>query len=229
MLAQNDNRTLQTKYEQLKDSLDATRKAHEEELKSKRSYQHMLDRMKQDKIAMEMKANALQTSLKSAKQVLDGETDKFRKIREVKYQSRFLLKELDSELKLEEKKRTEKLMQLERNVRQRQEAALRREERQKRQAEIAEAAANDDKDSHEVKLRDSLYMHRFWYAVLSKKLAIEMDKAVDIEDAFQKIRAATGLFNVQDIVERFLTREQTYSQLLSAVSDAEKKLEQLRE
>lgn len=102
-------------------------------------------------------------------------------------------------------------MQLERNVKQRQEAALRREERQKRQAEIAEAAANDDKDSHEVKLRDSLYMHRFWYSVLSRKLELEMQKAVDVEQAFQKIRAATGLFNVQDIVERFLTREQTYS------------------
>lgn len=44
---------------------------------------------------MEMKANALQLSLKSAKQVLDSETDKFRKIREVKYQSRFMLKGLD--------------------------------------------------------------------------------------------------------------------------------------
>ena len=114
----------------------------------------MLDRMKQDKILMEMKANDLQKLLKAAKQVLDGETNKFRKIREVKYQSRFLLKGLDEEIKIQEKKSSERLHQMERNVKLRQEAALRREERQRRQAEIAEAAANDEKDSHEVKLRD---------------------------------------------------------------------------
>ena len=54
-------------------------------------------------------------------------------------------------------------------------------------------------------------MHRFWYLVLSKKLDIEMENAVNVEKAFQEIRAATGLVNVQDIVERFLTREQIYS------------------
>ena len=210
-LTQADNKSLESKYEQLKQSLENTKKLHGDELKSKNSYLHMLDRMKQDKILMEMKANDLQKLLKAAKQVLDGETNKFRKIREVKYQSRFLLKGLDEEIKIQEKKSSERLHQMERNVKLRQEAALRREERQRRQAEIAEAAANDDKDSHEVKLRDSLYMHRFWYLVLSKKIDIEMENAVNVEKACQEIRAATGLVNVQDIVERFLTREQTYS------------------
>jgi hypothetical protein len=39
----------------------------------------------------------------------------------------------------------------------------------------------------------------------------EMKRTSDIEKAFQTIRAATGLSDVQDIVNRFLTREQTYS------------------
>jgi hypothetical protein len=33
---------------------------------------------------------------------------------------------------------------------------------------------------------------------------------------------------VQEIVNKFLTREQTYSQLLTAVSDYERKIDQLR-
>ena len=49
-----------------------------------------------------------------------------------------------------------------------------------------------------------------------------------IEDAFQKIRAATGLTDVQDIVHKFLTREQTYSQLLMAVAENERKMDMLK-
>ena len=49
-----------------------------------------------------------------------------------------------------------------------------------------------------------------------------------VEEAFQKIRTATGFSDVNEIVHRFLTREQTYSQLLMAVSDNERKIENLR-
>jgi RNA:NAD 2'-phosphotransferase (TPT1/KptA family) len=38
-----------------------------------------------------------------------------------------------------------------------------------------------------------------------------MKKSFQIEDAFQKIRAATGHSDVQEIVHKFLTREQTYA------------------
>ena len=56
----------------------------------------------------------------------------------------------------------------------------------------------------------------------------EMNKHYYVEDAFQKIRTATGLSDVNEIVHRFLTREQTYSELLMAVSDNERKIENLR-
>ena len=57
----------------------------------------------------------------------------------------------------------------------------------------------------------------------------EMKKFHDLEDAFQKIRTSTGNSDVQEMVHKFLTREQTYAQLLTAVSENEQKLEQLRQ
>jgi len=56
----------------------------------------------------------------------------------------------------------------------------------------------------------------------------EMDNHFVVEDAFQKIRTATGYSDVNEIVHRFLTREQTYSQLLMAVSENERKIDNLR-
>ena len=56
----------------------------------------------------------------------------------------------------------------------------------------------------------------------------EMEKFKELDEAFQKIRTSTGNSDVQEMVHKFLTREQTYAQLLKAVSENEKKLDNLR-
>ena len=55
-----------------------------------------------------------------------------------------------------------------------------------------------------------------------------MQKSYVIEEAFQKIQASTGVGDVQEIVHKFVTREITYAQLLTAVNENEKKLDYLR-
>lgn len=55
-----------------------------------------------------------------------------------------------------------------------------------------------------------------------------MNRHTTVEDAFQNIRTATGFSDVNEIVHRFLTREQTYSVLLMAVSENERKIDSLR-
>lgn len=56
----------------------------------------------------------------------------------------------------------------------------------------------------------------------------EIEKSKGIEEAFKKIRNATGLTDVQGIVMKFLTREMTYSKLLMVVSEYEKKIDALK-
>lgn len=101
-------------------------------------------------------------------------------------------------------------------------------ERQKRQHEIAEMAQNENKDQNEIQMQEKFLVQRLYSAFLRKKMEQEMKKNYSIEDAFQKIRTATNLSNVNEIVHRFLTREQTYSELLNAVSVHERKIENLR-
>lgn len=228
VLTEMDAKSLQQKIDQLQFILENNRQKHEEEYLCKKSYIYMLDRMKKEKISMEIKANALQSSLKSSKHVLDAETHKFRKVRESQYQSRVMLQEIKHSLAYDQKRQNERLLQLEKNIKQRQELAFRREERQKRQAEISEAAANDDKDSQELKLRENLLLNRMWHIFLSKKYEEEKKKSADVEFAFQQIRLSTGLTDINDVVEKFLTREQTYTTLLNTVAEAENKLEVLK-
>jgi len=54
-------------------------------------------------------------------------------------------------------------------------------------------------------------------------MAREMKKYSGIEDSFQMIRVQTNNSDVREIVQKFMTKEQTYSSLLMAVSENEHK------
>jgi hypothetical protein len=81
---------------------------------------------------------------------------------------------------------------------------------------------------NEIELRANFMVQKLWCAFLKKKMEKEMNKFHNLEEAFQKIRTSTGNSDVQEMVTKFLTREQTYAQLLSAVSENEKNLDKLR-
>lgn len=60
---------------QLSDSLKETEDKIDKEKLARRTYLHMLERMKKDFIACKIKTNDLETSLRSKSQVLDGEEE----------------------------------------------------------------------------------------------------------------------------------------------------------
>lgn len=55
-----------------------------------------------------------------------------------------------------------------------------------------------------------------------------MNKYRPIEGSFQEIRAKTGNTDVRLLVEKFMNREPTYAQLLTAVKAYEQKYDELR-
>ena len=55
-----------------------------------------------------------------------------------------------------------------------------------------------------------------------------MKQSMSIDDAFKSIKTATGVTDVQEMVRKFLTREQTYSQLLMNVSESERHIDKLK-
>ena len=77
-------------------------------------------------------------------------------------------------------------------------AALeRRIKRNERQQHIRDQAANDNKDSNELKMNENLLAQKFWSCFLKSKMEKEMNRTAEIEQAFQDIRAQTGESDVQ--------------------------------
>jgi hypothetical protein len=191
-------------------------------------YEHMLERMKQTKLYLELRGQDLQQSLHFKRQVLKEELMRQRKVREVQSQARVAFSNVKTMMLRDRLDMEEHINCLEEDRRLKEENAAKRELRVKRQLEITEKAAKEDRDVVERRTRDSVSLHKMWGRFLVNKLQSEMQKSTDVTDAFQKIRVTTGLNEIGEVVERFLTREQTYMQLVNSASQAEQRLASLR-
>lgn len=61
--------------------------------------------------------------------------------------------------------------------------------------------------------------HRFVECILRDKMAREMVKFNVVETAFQNIKTATGINTADELVQKYLTKEATYGDLLGKISD----------
>ncbi len=156
----------------------------------------MLDRMKKDLISLQLVSNDFIESLKSKKIICTDEVNKQRTAKEHKLQSKYKLDNLMKNIDHEQKKRQERILSLQTSIRNKEEALQKRMDRVRRQSEIAEAAANENKDTNEIKLRENFMIQKMWSMFYKKKMNNEMKKSYKIEDAFQNIRTATGCTDV---------------------------------
>ena len=95
----------------------------------RRSYEHMLTRIKKDQVSLESKANTMNRKLVRSNNQLEEENKKLRTLNEARYQSKLQLDGLKKSADLAKRKKDERIVRLERSVRQRQDAAFRRESR----------------------------------------------------------------------------------------------------
>ena len=228
LLAKGETIIMNEKLEDLAGATGSVKKKHEVAQMDQKIYYHMLDRMKKDLIAMKLKTNDLRQSMKNKDLIVASEDEKNRKSNEQRLQSKFKLDNLIRNVDQEQKKRQERIQSLQKSIKNKEEAVQRRMERIRRQQEIADAAANENKDSDEKTMRDNFMVQKLWAVFLKRKMENEMRKSAEVEDAFQTIRAATGMTDIHSIVQKFLTREQTYSQLLVNVVESERKIDSLK-
>lgn len=142
----------------LNEALTETKYKIDEEMFTKQSYLHMLDRMKKDFIASRISSSEHETSLKSKNNILESEMQRQRKIKEEKLQSKQIFSSLMDNIQKQQNDRQQRIHELQKCIRNKEESVQKRIERQRKNQEIAEAAANENKDSSELRMREKLYI-----------------------------------------------------------------------
>ncbi|CAG9336031.1 unnamed protein product [Blepharisma stoltei] len=181
---------------------------------------HILERMRQTKIHLDFQKQSLLEQLKLKNYYLKDEKRKQLVSRDGMYKGIVAYKNLRQNVSDEQKAHNMQLEIVEKDYKFTIGANDRREDRKHRQEEISEAAANEDRDMRYNKMREALLLNKTWYKHLGNTLKVQTERSKSIEEAFQKIRAVTGLYDIQEVVQRFLTREQSYAQLSSMVTES---------
>ena len=80
--------------------------------------------------------------------------------------------------------RQKRIASLSKSIKNKEEALTRRVERVSRQKQIADQAANENKDSNELRMNENFLAQKLWSAFLKTKMEKEMNLTFLIEDAF---------------------------------------------
>ena len=193
------------------------------------SYIHLKERMNLTLIFLERKSNDLKQKLFIRNDVLKVEKYKRLKTAESNGRNRKQLKELYWTSEYENKKRNILNDQLEKDITSKQNLAMKREDMKKRRVEIVDAVANEDKNQRNNFLREGMLLHKAWFHYLNGKLIKDSQQFQFIEKAYANIRSLTGLSVIQEVVEKILTKEESYTSLMKMILESKKVCEKYRQ
>ncbi|CAD8050457.1 unnamed protein product [Paramecium primaurelia] len=199
----------------------------EESQMSEKSYTHVINRLKHDVLCFRKKLNEMGDIYEKKKAEANQADAKQWESIQLNQMTRKLCDEMMNNIEIEKNNRQRQIAQYNKQIKAQLIAKEKRDERMIKQREIAEHASND-KDASEKKWRKLLLAHKVVHSLLKNKMEKEMEKFKVVETAFQEIKTATGISEAQEIVQKFLTKEATYGQLLGTIAENEKKIEHLK-
>lgn len=223
-----DRLNLDLRLQTLETQLQTVINKRKEEEKYMKSYQYLLDRIKEDKTFLDEELRIKQEDLTQKKYILNTERKKAKKIKEESLKDKVEIKNLHDEIEKEKKSQESSLILIERRALERSKAILLLEESNKKRELIADAAQGAITNYEIIELRQKIQLHQFWYMFLNKKLQLELEKGGIFEEPFQRIKSTTGMQTVEEILTRFLTREEAYKDLILAVKSSETNLQDLK-
>jgi hypothetical protein len=223
-----DKSTLEQRVQRLENYLDTVIQKRKEEESDMKSYQFLLDRIKEDKHALDKELKRQQKDLSLSKRDFSLHSTRSKKLQEFNLRERLEMQNLSQTILKEKKSQEDTLIVIEKKALERSRAVTILEESSRHREQIADAAQGQISNMETIELRNKVLLNQMWFFWLSKKLQKELDKGGILEEPFQKIKMTTGMHSVEDILTRFLTREEAYKDLVSGVKEAENKLRDMK-
>ena len=223
-----DKYAIESKIQRLENYLDTVINKRKEEENFMKSYQYLLDRIKEDKNSLDKELRKQQSDLNQKKYFLNTESRKAKKLQERSLRNKSEILSLNEIIEKEKRIQEETLMLIEKKALEKSKAVLMLEESSRKREMIADAAQGQISNIETIEARQKLLLTQFWYSVLNKKLQVELEKGGVFEEPFLKIKITTGMQTVEEILTRFLTREEAYKDLVAAVKTSENNLEDLK-
>ena len=191
--AEQENEEFSFKENEIQSLIDKTKLDYSYESINKKCYQHMIERMKSELLKIKIETNKVEEGIKKREALLENEKLEYNKVKVEKYRAQFGLEHITKNVEEDQRKTQAKVELLTKQINEKTEAVARRIQRLQRRQNIKDAARNDTSDQGEKKSRDQVLVHKFWNAVLRRKMEREIQNNNDVSEAFEKIRSQTVL------------------------------------
>jgi hypothetical protein len=187
-------------------------------------YNHVLDRMRTTIVFLKRKYFKLDQNIRLQGIHLTQSVAKSTKAKEAKntiFQAFSIFKD---ETSFEISSKQKELEKVDKDVGKQKELSENRLAHRKMQEEMREKAMIEDHSSQLEGIREKYLLHFMWHMVSTIRFQSEQVKWKRYEDAFLRIKLATGIHDIPLLVEKYLTKEQIYSDFLFSVKKKEKEL-----
>ena len=179
---------------------------------------HIRERMRQTLMHLEVKNQYLQGQIRLRDFLIESEHRKKIKTLENKFTGMQTFKQVSKIVSLDLKDRSQDLNLLKEDIESREKIHELRKTRMKKYEEIAETAANEERDAKNNHMRECVLVNILWAKQLEYRLNCEKKKSEHIENAFQRIKAATLIENVQEVLTRFLLKEERFVDVMGTLN-----------
>lgn len=213
----------------LEEDIEKAKKLQIAEDDNKEIFLHLLDRMRTTIVHLKYKSQGFKVSLHEKSFTLLTEKENFKKTKESRARTANACVRLKRIIDIQTYEEKKELEELEKNVEKRKIVSSNRYERRKKQGEIIEKAIIDSQSSTLEDIREKYFMNKLWYSVSTLRFEKEKKTSKMYEDAYTKIKLATGISDVPLFVQKFLTREKNYRQMLASVKKKESELSEYKE
>ena len=183
--------------------------------------------MIETRIHLNLKNHELAGQIKMKASLLLNERQKFFRVKEAKSRSARVCKSYDKTSAFFNKGKVALAARFRDGKKASEELDLMRCEHERRHREICEEVYNEETIRKFKGIREQVMLSRLWHLFLSNRLKEHLSKFGAIDLAFRKIRSITGLSDINEVVEKFLTKENLYNDLMSMVNSNKAKKENL--
>eukprot|EP00238_Polyblepharides_amylifera_P001167 CAMPEP_0196571392 /NCGR_PEP_ID=MMETSP1081-20130531/1575_1 /TAXON_ID=36882 /ORGANISM="Pyramimonas amylifera, Strain CCMP720" /LENGTH=559 /DNA_ID=CAMNT_0041888327 /DNA_START=25 /DNA_END=1704 /DNA_ORIENTATION=+ len=193
----------------------------------RRTYEQIVKRLREERIGFDNQLAAIERTLKAKEHDLEELVLMSHDANHAKEVAKAELTKIDSQLTTERADREKDLQERRNQVKARQEMNSRMESRERNRKEMHLEALGDLSQAQEEGLKSQVVTSHFMHEANEKHLEDMQRRITTFEEAFKKIKEATGVSDVNEVIQKFMTQEDTHNNLKQITKESQTRIDQL--
>ena len=225
-----DDTPLTRNIRTLENRLDKAMIKYNEAQSIRKTYEQIVKRLKEERIGFDNQLAAIERTLKAKEKDLEELVLMSHDAQHAKEVAKAELLKLEHQLMEEKKQREKELADRRALVQQKVEMNQRMEKRDKMRREMAMVEGGEQGGGDgDAGMKKNMFSTAFHSALNEHVMEEEQKKITTYEEAFRKIKDATGVSDVNEVIQKFLTQDETHNNLVVMTKEAQARIDALNE